>query len=111
MAETSPNTESSNSTRKINLRILSPSPELSAGLDLPDTLLSSTVAQLKSRIQDAIPSHPPVERLRLICHGRVSRDAETIEEVLARAPVRLISFNCGIYLLNFEQLQDDSARV
>jgi hypothetical protein len=70
--------------RSIDLKILSPSAEASGGLRFPNTPLSTTIAQLKSKIRDELPTHPPLERLRLIYLGRASRDSESLVEVLGR---------------------------
>ena len=70
--------------RRIDLKILSPSAEAHGGLRFPETPLSTTIAELKSKIRDELPTHPPLERLRLIYLGRASRDTETLVEVLGR---------------------------
>jgi hypothetical protein len=75
--------------RTINLKILSPALELSGGLYFPDLPVSTNVADLKTRIQEATPSHPPVQRLRVINHGQLCRDTETLEQVFARSTVSL----------------------
>jgi len=67
--------------------VLSPAPELAGGLVFPDLPTSTTVSELKIKIKDKIPSHPPVERLRVICQGQRARDTETIAEVFSRSPV------------------------
>ncbi|CAI6336735.1 unnamed protein product [Periconia digitata] len=56
----------------LNLRILSPSAEVEGG-GITFTALPSatTIAELKSKIQDAVPSKPTVDRMRLIYRGRV----------------------------------------
>jgi hypothetical protein len=66
----------------INLRILSPSTEVEGGVNLADIPASTTVKELRSRIQDAAPSKPAPERMRLIYRGRVvANDADTLGNV------------------------------
>ena len=66
----------------INLKILSPSTEVEGGVNLADVPASTTVKELRSRIQDAAPSKPAPERMRLIYRGRVvANDADTLSKV------------------------------
>lgn len=66
----------------INLKILSPSTEVEGGVNLADVPASTTVKELRSRIQDAAPSKPAPERMRLIYRGRVvANDADTLSNV------------------------------
>lgn len=66
----------------INLRILSPSTEVEGGVNLADIPASTTVKELRRRIQDAAPSKPAPERMRLIYRGRVvANDADTLGNV------------------------------
>jgi hypothetical protein len=66
----------------INLKILSPSTEVEGGVHLADIPASTTVKELRSRIQDAAPSRPAPERMRLIYRGRVvANDADTLGDV------------------------------
>lgn len=66
----------------INLKILSPSTEVEGGVNLADIPASTTVKELRSRIQDAAPSKPAPERMRLIYRGRVvANDADTLSNV------------------------------
>lgn len=63
----------------INLKILSPSPEVENGISFTDLPASTTVRELRVRIQDAVPSKPAPERMRLIYRGRVVvNDADTL---------------------------------
>lgn len=69
-------------TLAVNLKVLSPSAELEGGLSLPDLPASTTVKELRSRIQDAVASRPALERMRLIYRGRVvANNADTLESV------------------------------
>jgi hypothetical protein len=66
----------------VNLKILSPSTEVEGGLNLADLPASTTVRELRSRIQEAAPSKPAPERMRLIYRGRVvANDADTLSTV------------------------------
>jgi hypothetical protein len=66
----------------INLKILSPSTEVEGGVNLADVPASTTVKELRCRIQDAAPSKPAPERMRLIYRGRVvANDADTLSTV------------------------------
>lgn len=70
------------SEQTINLKVLSPSAELEGGVTLADIPASTTVKELRSRIQNAIPSKPAPERMRLIYRGRVvANDADTLNTV------------------------------
>lgn len=66
----------------INLKILSPSTEVEGGVNLADVPASTTVKELRSRIQDTVPSKPAPERMRLIYRGRVvANDSDTLSNV------------------------------
>ena len=74
----------------INLKILSPSSEVEGGVKLADIPASTTVKELRSRIQDAAPSKPAPERMRLIYRGRVvANDADTLSNVFGEDNVGL----------------------
>ena len=73
----------------INLRILSPSTEVEGGVTFPDIPASTTIKELRSRIQDAVPSKPATERMRLIYRGRVvTNDADTLANIFGADSVR-----------------------
>ncbi|KAL6707464.1 hypothetical protein ACN47E_004034 [Coniothyrium glycines] len=73
----------------INLRILSPSTEVEGGVTFPHLPASTTVQELRSRIQDAVPSKPAPERMRLIYRGRVvANDAATLGVVFGADNIR-----------------------
>lgn len=75
----------------MNLKVLSPSPEVEGGITLADLPASTTVKELRSRIQDAIASRPAPERMRLIYRGRVvANDADTLEHVFSADGVSLV---------------------
>lgn len=66
----------------LNLKILSPSSEVEGGVTFAGLPTSTTVRELRSRIQDAVPSKPTPDRMRLIYRGRVvANDADTLENV------------------------------
>ena len=73
----------------INLRILSPSTEVEGGVTFPDLPASTTIKELRSRIQDAVPSKPATERMRLIYRGSVvANDADTLANIFGADSVR-----------------------
>jgi hypothetical protein len=75
----------------INLKILSPSSEVEGGVSFSDLPASITIKELRSRIQDAVPSRPAPERMRLIYRGRVvANDADTLGHVFGAENV------CGL---------------
>lgn len=79
----------------VNLKILSPSSEVEGGVNLADVPASTTVKELRSRIQDAAPSKPAPERMRLIYRGRVvANDADTLSNVFGVDNVGLPT-TCG----------------
>ena len=66
----------------LNLRVLSPSSEVDGGIHLQDLPISTTVRELRLKIQDAVASKPGPERMRLIYRGKVvANDADTLETV------------------------------
>lgn len=76
-------------TATINLRILSPSSEVEGGIHLHDLPASTTVRELRLKIQDAVPSKPGPERMRLIYRGKVvANDADALETVFGADNVR-----------------------
>lgn len=66
----------------INLKVLSPSSEVEGGVSFVDLPTTTTIKELRSRIQDAVPSKPAPERMRLIYRGRVvANETATLGEV------------------------------
>ncbi|KAF2665324.1 hypothetical protein BT63DRAFT_442742 [Microthyrium microscopicum] len=86
MTDTPPN-QDSGTVRDVNLKVIWPGVEADAALQLPNTPLSMTILALKSKIKDSLPSHPREEKQRLICHGRLCSDGETVGDIFARAPL------------------------
>lgn len=75
-------------TQNINLKILSPSAEVEGGITFTDLPSSTTIKELRSRIQDAVASKPAPERMRLIYRGRVvANDADTLSLVFGAESV------------------------
>jgi hypothetical protein len=75
----------------IELKILGPAHELRNGIVFSDLPVSITIADLKLKIQQELPSHPPPERQRLIYLGRVLQpDSETLVHFLSENIVRHI---------------------
>jgi hypothetical protein len=76
----------------INLKVLSPSTEVEGGVSFTDLPTTTTIKELRSRIQDAVPSKPATERMRLIYRGRVvANDADTLGNVFGAENVRGLS--------------------
>jgi hypothetical protein len=55
----------------INLKVLSPSTDVKGDIYIPDIPASTTVKELRLRLQDEIEGRPATERMRLIYRGRV----------------------------------------
>ncbi|KAJ4315978.1 hypothetical protein N0V94_005670 [Neodidymelliopsis sp. IMI 364377] len=73
----------------LDLKILSPSSEIEGGIRLQDLPASTTVRELRLKIQHVAPSNPGPERMRLIYRGRlVANDADTLENVFGAANIR-----------------------
>jgi hypothetical protein len=73
----------------LNLKILSPSSEIEGGIRLQDLPASTTVRELRLKIQHVVPSKPGPERMRLIYRGKVvANDADTLENVFGADNVR-----------------------
>ncbi|KAI9701064.1 MAG: hypothetical protein M1836_001733 [Candelina mexicana] len=64
-------TNSNTDTRMISVNILSPSSEINSPLSFPSLPITTTVAELKHRIQDAVATRPTLERQRLIYRGKM----------------------------------------
>ena len=76
--------------QSLNLKILSPSPGVEGGVNLADIPASTTIKELRSRIQDAVPSKPATDRMRLIYRGRVvANDADTLSNIFGAESVRV----------------------
>jgi hypothetical protein len=76
-------------TPTINLKVLSPSTEVEGGVNLANVPTTTTIRELRSRIQDAVPSKPGPERMRLIYRGRVvANDADTLTDVFGAENVQ-----------------------
>lgn len=73
----------------IDVKILSPSPEVGAGgLQLRNVAVTTTIGALKAAIAEAVPSHPGPERQRLIYLGRaLARDEDELLNVFGREAV------------------------
>jgi hypothetical protein len=72
----------------INLKILSPSTEVECGVHLPNLPASTTIQELRQKIQDAAPSRPATERMRIIYRGRVvANDNDRLVDVFGRESV------------------------
>ena len=81
--------ETKSSVPTILLHILSPSPEVRTKLIFSDLPVSTTVAELKIRICDAVASRPSPDRQRLIYRGRaLVREGATLKEIFSQEAVR-----------------------
>lgn len=73
---------------KFTLSIISPSSEVPNPLVFPQLLATTTVKDLKAKIQDVIPSKPVEEHQRLIHRGRLlAREMETMEDIFGKDTV------------------------
>ena len=84
----------------VNLRILSPSTEVEGGVHLADLPATTTIGELRQRIQDAAPSRPAIDRMRLIYRGRVvANDNDTLEILFGSDNVSELSPKARIVLI------------
>lgn len=92
--EVGPSTEDSplvsrSAGQTILLHVLSPSIEIPHKLIFSDVPTSTTVAELKTRICNAVPSRPASERQRLIYRGKaLVKDGATLSEIFSQETVR-----------------------
>lgn len=78
----------------LNLRVLSPSSEVEGGIHLQDLPTSTTVRELRLKIQDAVASRPGPERMRLIYRGKVvANDSDTLETVFGTEEVGYVALD------------------
>jgi hypothetical protein len=78
-----------NMAETLNLKILSPSTEVEGGIIFLDIPTSTTIKELRNRIQDAVQSKPAPDRMRLIYRGRVvANDGDTLGNVFGAESVR-----------------------
>lgn len=76
----------------INLKVLSPSTEVQGDLSFPDIPASTTVKDLRLRIQNEIASRPATERMRLIYRGRVvANETDRLVDVFGSENVSTIT--------------------
>lgn len=73
----------------ILLHIISPSPEVRTKLTFPHLPISTTVAELKRKICDAVATRPSPDRQRLIYRGRaLVQEQATLKEIFSQETVR-----------------------
>ena len=73
----------------IDLKVLSPSTEVAGDINLPQIPASTTVKELRLKLQDAIPSRPVTDRMRLIYRGKVvANEMDTLSDVFGADNVR-----------------------
>ncbi|KAF2033921.1 hypothetical protein EK21DRAFT_57493 [Setomelanomma holmii] len=76
-------------SQTINLKVLSPSTEVEGGVTFAGIPATTTIKELRSRIQDAVLSKPATDRMRLIYRGRVvANDADTLGGVFGADNIR-----------------------
>lgn len=72
-----------------NISIVSPSVAVNAPLNFPGLPASTTVAQLKERIRDALDTKPSNEQQRLIHQGKLlSRENDSLLDIFGEQKVR-----------------------
>ena len=77
------------SAKSLHVKVLSQLPEPHGVLQFSSLPASTTVAELKTKIRDAIPSRPLAERQRLIHRGRVAgRETDTLGEIFGKEAVQ-----------------------
>ena len=65
------------------LHILSPSPDVPQRLTFNDIPLATSIADLKQRISQSLPTQPPANQQRLIYRGRpLLNDCTVLEDIL-----------------------------
>jgi len=80
-----------NSRQLIDIKILGPSEELRTGIQLSGIPKTTTIAELKEKIQTELPSHPSPTKQRLIYLGRVLQpDNETLLHFFGENIVRIL---------------------
>lgn len=79
-----------NQVSKVDIKIVSPLPELQSGVTLHGISSDWTIAQLKGSIRVRLEREPPIERIRVIRLGRIARDTQTVGEVLGQTAVRSV---------------------
>jgi hypothetical protein len=87
---------SEEASQAIELKILSPSPEVgNTGLHFNSLPVSTTVGELKDRIRDIVSSRPAHDRQRLIYLGRaLVQDADTLLDVFGANAVGTSLCHC-----------------
>ncbi|KAF2010843.1 hypothetical protein BU24DRAFT_454394 [Aaosphaeria arxii CBS 175.79] len=74
---------------EINLKILSPSTEVKGDINLPSIAATTTISELRARLQNEIETRPAVERMRLIYRGRVvANDSDSLINIFGLENIR-----------------------
>lgn len=85
---------SKSAAQRILLHVLSPSIEIPNKLTFSDVPTSTTVAELKTKICNVVPSRPATERQRLIYRGKaLVKDGATLAEIFSQETVRRLYLN------------------
>jgi hypothetical protein len=78
------------SSSTVNLQIVSPSVGVPQPLILTNIATTTTVSQLKEKIQETLTLRPSADEQRLIYRGRLlARDEETLSDIF-RSPVGFV---------------------
>lgn len=73
----------------VNISIVSPSTSVNAPLHFPSLPPSTTIAQIKQKVRDALDFKPSNEQQRLIHQGKLlSREEQTLLEVFGEQKVK-----------------------
>ncbi len=84
--------ESQPNAQTILLHVLSPSLEIPTKLTFSNVPTSTTVAELKTKISDAVPSRPAKERQRLIYRGKaLVQEGATLKDIFSQETVCLVA--------------------
>ena len=88
---------SRSAAQTILLHVLSPSTEVPNKLIFSDVPTSTTVAELKTRICNTVPSRPALERQRLIYRGKaLVKEGATLAEIFSQETVRPLYLPFGV---------------
>jgi len=82
--------EASDSSRLINVKVLSQLPEPDGLIHFENLPITTTVGELKVKVRDHVASKPAVENQRFIYRGRLmARENDTMMDVFGRDAVCL----------------------
>lgn len=94
----------------ILLHVLSPSIEVPNKLTFPHVPISTTVAELKTKICDAVPTRPSPDRQRLIYGGKaLVQEAATLKDIFTQEKVRVYALDTLLLAYPHEQIDQSEA--